>query len=91
MPGRNDCTVILSERSESKNLLAQQKTASHGKKMGTPAAASSAKRNIRAHIRHFQDVSAHGITESKCFRFQEIRNQSVTGWMTPHSSPTTVA
>ena len=32
MPGRNDCTVILSERSESKNLLAQQKTASHGKK-----------------------------------------------------------
>lgn len=31
MPGRNECTVILSERSESKNLLAQQKTASHGK------------------------------------------------------------
>lgn len=72
-------------------ILDNQQKGYHGKKMGTPAAASSAKRNIRAHIRHFQDVSAHGITESKCFRFQEIRNQSVTGWMTPHSSPTTVA
>lgn len=72
-------------------ILDNQQKGCYGKKMGTPAAASSAKRNIRAHIRHFQDVSAHGITESKCFRLQGIRNQSVTGWMTPHSSPTTVA